>query len=981
MLFTADKPFDYCVAKTTNSRKYELARTLSKPVVTAEWLRDSAAKGELLPLDDPATAQGYRPPAFMGLCVCVTGFTQDERAAIEAKVVANGAVYTSDLVKGRCTHLIASNTTSSKYKHASKWDGVQIVNHRWVDASIASGQRADESKFAVEDELEAAAAAAAAAAAEAEVAMGRDVPWDSCFLLGTRVYLFELEAKGEEARRATRIIRHAGAATTSNPSKATHVVVSDAAQPGSLKPLREHRDRVVFISWLDECERLGHEADVEPHVAPTYMYVGGGGGGLQRAGSGGGLNLSQEAASVDPVVAGKGKQSSRLRTTAADVENDPPPPPPRRRRSSVPAAPNPLTRQALAKEAEAEAAAEAAAASAARAAAGADQNRPPNANAGVGLSLDHGTGTELPATAVAIPETNAGAVPVEGGDEGGGDSLPFDGVRVALSSLLSKEEEDAAREFIAAGGGIAVSAPPPGSWGRTSSAAAYVVCPAAPTAEERRSLAAAPEAERRRHVTCHWLEMCAQQGFVIPLTGEEGANPAYRPLTCDAPVSSMQSLRISTSLYDERVKASVHMICHLLGARYTDRLGRTKNTHLIVPVADGAKYKAAMEWGLRVVTIDWLHACVAAGEKVDEAGFAPQPPASSEPEDDDPEPPPPPPPPMDDDEPNPSGRPSQRPTQDAAPAGRSDRRRSAGAGAGEGSQRPQSQRGALNLTGTAAARASLSTVLAASQPAPPPVAAAAPPPPPSAAPRNPKPKPTPKPKTKPKPTPTPTRRAPARATVPPRRVVGSDETTQPMDEDEASPAAPRARTGTRGDALNSMAAPAVATPARALHDGSQFVANMIDDMAAGMMGAGDATLDGFADDGFDGFRVPDPVQAAAAVAAGGAHDVASPARGGGRGGAGGGSSGVKRRRGGGPTASGVTGGGGMLLSQMDVESQQMVGYADDAPPRGRPSRAVGARGGGSGAGLVHALLGASGEGARGGSNAGGKAGLQAEDWM
>ena len=59
---------------------------------------------------------------------------------------------------------------------------------------------------------------------------------------------------------------------------------------------------------------------------------------------------------------------------------------------------------------------------------------------------------------------------------------------------------------------------------------------------------------------------------------------------------------------------------------------------------------------------------------------------------------------------------------------------------------------------------------------------------------------------------------------------------------------------------------------------------MIDDMAAGMMGAGDATLDGFADDGFDGFRVPDPVQAAAAVAAGGAHDVASPTRGGGRGG-------------------------------------------------------------------------------------------------
>ena len=84
------------------------------------------------------------------------------------------------------------------------------------------------------------------------------------------------------------------------------------------------------------------------------------------------------------------------------------------------------------------------------------------------------------------------------------------------------------------------------------------------------------------------------------------------------------------------------------------------------------------------------------GEKVDEAGFAPQPPASSEPEDNAP-------PQMDDDEPNPSGRPSQQPTRDAAPAGGPDRRRSVGAGAEEGSQRPQSQRGALNLTGTAAA--------------------------------------------------------------------------------------------------------------------------------------------------------------------------------------------------------------------------------------------------------------------------------------
>ena len=40
----------------------------------------------------------------------------------ECKSLAGG-MYTSDLVKGQCTHLVASNTSSSKFKHASKWQG------------------------------------------------------------------------------------------------------------------------------------------------------------------------------------------------------------------------------------------------------------------------------------------------------------------------------------------------------------------------------------------------------------------------------------------------------------------------------------------------------------------------------------------------------------------------------------------------------------------------------------------------------------------------------------------------------------------------------------------------------------------------------------------------------------------------------------------------------------------------------------------
>ena len=64
------------------------------------------------------------------------------------------------------------------------------------------------------------------------------------------------------------------------------------------------------------------------------------------------------------------------------------------------------------------------------------------------------------------------------------------------------------------------------------------------------------------------------------LTGGGGAagNPAYRPLPCDAPMETMAGVKMSTSLYDETVKSCVHMLCHLLGARYSDRLGRKAGT-------------------------------------------------------------------------------------------------------------------------------------------------------------------------------------------------------------------------------------------------------------------------------------------------------------------------------------------------------------------------------------------------------------------
>ena len=285
--FSKDDPFDFCVAKTVNSPKYLLARARGVPAATPAWLRDSAAAGAFLPLDGPDVPGGYRPPPFAGLSVCVTGHSQDARAEIESHVVAGGGAYASDLVKGVCTHLVAADTTSAKYAHAARWDGVRIVTEAWVRACVDERARADETKFSLaagdasgdasgrktRNDAQTADAAEDDAHTSGDVPNERDVPWGSCFLLSARVCLRGFERDSEEHARALRVRARAGAGTVSNPAKATHVVVPDDPPLKELKELKELRDRVVHLTWLEACEAEARVADEEPHLVAPSLFV------------------------------------------------------------------------------------------------------------------------------------------------------------------------------------------------------------------------------------------------------------------------------------------------------------------------------------------------------------------------------------------------------------------------------------------------------------------------------------------------------------------------------------------------------------------------------------------------------------------------------------------------------------------------------------------------------------------------------------
>jgi len=59
----------------------------------------------------------------------------------------------------------------------------------------------------------------------------------------------------------------------------------------------------------------------------------------------------------------------------------------------------------------------------------------------------------------------------------------------------------------------------------------------------------------------------------------------------------------------------MHMLV-AIGASYTENMGNN-NTHLICKEGTGAKYEKAIEWGLHVVTVDWLYHIIQHGYEDD----------------------------------------------------------------------------------------------------------------------------------------------------------------------------------------------------------------------------------------------------------------------------------------------------------------------------------------------------------------------------
>lgn len=122
-------------------------------------------------------------------------------------------------------------------------------------------------------------------------------------------------------------------------------------------------------------------------------------------------------------------------------------------------------------------------------------------------------------------------------------------------------------------------------------------------------------------VTPLWVNACVEEGTVVrpeefiffqPLTWNMKRLPMHEVVpsckeggTIDSKDSTMK-LRVAVSGFVGAEREGLLQTLQAIGAVYTNNL-KISNTHLISKAREGAKYNRAVEWGIHVVTVDWLY--------------------------------------------------------------------------------------------------------------------------------------------------------------------------------------------------------------------------------------------------------------------------------------------------------------------------------------------------------------------------------------
>ncbi|KAL5485961.1 DPB11_7 [Sanghuangporus weigelae] len=117
------------------------------------------------------------------------------------------------------------------------------------------------------------------------------------------------------------------------------------------------------------------------------------------------------------------------------------------------------------------------------------------------------------------------------------------------------------------------------------------------------------QTERQKFRTECWIEQCMFEERIC--AGDE--HPAFVPLRIPTPLPGADKLMVHISgLIPSEKMPSVRLL-KAIGATVTDQLSR-RNTHLICPCGSGPKFMKALEWGIPVLSLQWLFDTVKSGK-------------------------------------------------------------------------------------------------------------------------------------------------------------------------------------------------------------------------------------------------------------------------------------------------------------------------------------------------------------------------------
>uniref|UniRef100_A0A914LZ03 BRCT domain-containing protein n=1 Tax=Meloidogyne incognita TaxID=6306 RepID=A0A914LZ03_MELIC len=124
-------------------------------IVTVEWLRKSIEHICHMELKaEPESNESDKSKPFSGITISfsglpkeqqeitISGFAGTERIEIGRLVEMNGGVFSGQMNRSSCTHLITANNSGEKFRRAKKWKNIYIVNFEWLKKSVEQVENA-----------------------------------------------------------------------------------------------------------------------------------------------------------------------------------------------------------------------------------------------------------------------------------------------------------------------------------------------------------------------------------------------------------------------------------------------------------------------------------------------------------------------------------------------------------------------------------------------------------------------------------------------------------------------------------------------------------------------------------------------------------------------------------------------------------------------------------------------------------------------